>query len=626
MKQLILLALPGLAAGLIAWCLTPLSIWLARRVGAIDTPGPRRVHDKPIPRLGGVAVVSAIGIVVGVSAVVMPGGPEWAGRATTLGPLLGLLPIFAVSIRDDIRHVGVLPKLAAQLAGAGVAMWFGVLLPPEVHLFGYGIPLGWMAFPLSILWIVGVTNAFNLVDGLDGLSAGLGLISCAGLAVVLLMADRPTNASAALMVAGALLGFLPYNLHPAKVFLGDSGSTAIGYMLACLTLTSSSRLSAGFATLLPIMLVGIPLADTLVSILRRAIGKLENGEGNGIHEADRNHIHHRLLDLGLSHRTAVFILYGIGSLLAGVALLSLLLTRQQAGFLLLGILLAGFLGLQRLGYGEFALVRRGVALKVYDLPMMRRAFFAVFVDVALVGLALYASAALKLDSWSLSGKRALVLQAFALLVPVQVAALAAFGVYKDSWRLAGLNEFQRLSLAIVSASLISLMLSVALPVSGVAPSLFVIYAFVALAVTTGSRVSYRVLDQLRIRGARQGTPALIYGAGLGGSAAVREMLSNPAYGLRPVGFVDDNPIRLGRLVNGYEIICGLSGLKGAIAKTGAEAVVISSLKIPTDRVVQAGQICEAAGARLLRMSIGFEEAMPAARPAAVGPERAAGTA
>ena len=618
MKQLLLLFAPGLAAGLIAWCLTPLSIWLARRLGAIDTPGPRRVHDSPIPRLGGLAVVAAVAIVMSAEVAGLPAGPPWVRDEAATGVLAGLIPILAVSIRDDIRHIGALPKLLAQLAGAGIAMWFGVLLPETVHLFDYAIPLGWMTYPLSALWLVGITNAFNLVDGLDGLSAGLGFISCASLAAVVLVAGRPDLAGVAILLGGSILGFLPYNVHPARVFLGDSGATAIGFMLGCLTLTSSTLLSAGFATLLPVLLVGIPVADTLVSILRRAINRLEYGVGSRVYEADRNHIHHRLLDLGLSHRQAVLILYGIGALLSGVALLSLLLTRLQSGLLLLGLLLAGFLGLQRLGYGEFALIRRGVALKVYDLPMMRRAFFAVFVDVAIIGLALYLAVALKLDAWSLSGKRTLVIQALTFLVPTQVAAYALFGVYKDTWRLAGVHEFLRLSLAIVLALLMNLVLTAVLDVWDVPPSLFVIYAFIALALATASRVSYRLLDNVRLRTTQTGSPALIYGAGLGGSAAVREMLSNPALGLRPVGFIDDNPIRIGKQVNGYAIICGIEGLEAALSSTGARAVVISSQTIPEERVLHAGRICAAAGARLLRMNIGFEDALPAARPNSIG--------
>jgi UDP-GlcNAc:undecaprenyl-phosphate GlcNAc-1-phosphate transferase len=610
-KQLILLALPGLAAGLLAWCFTPVTIWLAGRVGAIDTPGPRRVHDKPIPRLGGLAVVAAAGIVMAAGAAGVPGAPAWARSDMAAGVVLGLVPTLVVSIRDDIKPVRVLPRLLAQVAGAAIAVFFGIALPQTVHLFDVSIPLGWLAYPLSVLWLVGITNAFNLVDGLDGLSAGLGFIACASLAAVVLVAGRPDHAGVAILLAGGILGFLPYNVHPARVFLGDSGATAIGFILGGITLTSSALLSAGFATMLPILLVGVPVADTLVSILRRAISKLENGAGNGVHHADRNHIHHRLLDLGLSHRMAVFVLYGVGALLSGVALLSLLMTRQQTGLLLLGLLLAGFLGLQRLGYGEFALIRRGVALKVYDIPMMRRAFFAVFVDIGLIGLALYVSAALKLDSWTLSGYRPLLIEALTVLVPTQVVLLWLFGVYKGSWRLAGAHEFLWLSTAVLSAAALSLLLSGLLGFGSVPPSLYVIYGFVALALTGASRASYHALDQIRVRSLEAGSPTLIYGAGKGGSAAVREMLSNPAHNLTPVGFVDDDPIRVGRQVNGYPIMSGLDGLGDAIAKTGAQAVVISSLKIPDARVLQAQAACRAAGVKLLRMNIGFEDSVPA---------------
>jgi UDP-GlcNAc:undecaprenyl-phosphate GlcNAc-1-phosphate transferase len=616
-RQLILLALPGLAAGLLAWLLTPLTIRLAARVGAIDTPGPRRIHDKPIPRLGGLAVVGAGAMVMAAGALGVPGAPPWVRTETAAGVVLGLLPILAVSIRDDIRPVRVLPKLLAQITGAVIAVSFGIGLPQTVHLFDYSIPLGWLAYPLSIFWLVGVTNAFNLVDGLDGLSAGLGFIACVSLAAVVLVAGRPDHAGVAILLAGGLLGFLPYNVHPARVFLGDSGATAIGFILGCVTLTSSALLSAGFATMLPVLLVGVPVADTLVSILRRAISRLEDRASNGVHHADRNHIHHRLLALGLSHRMAVYVLYGVGALTSGAALLSLLMTRQQTGLLLLGLLLAGFLGLQRLGYGEFALIRRGVALKVYDLPMMRRAFFVVFVDIGLVGVALYVSAALKLDSWTLSGHRPLLVQALTVLVPTQVILLLVFGVYKGSWRHAGLHEFLWLGAAVMSASALGVLLSAAMGFTLVPPSLYVIYGFVALAMTAASRASYRALDQVRARSVEPGNPTILYGAGRGGSAAVREMLSNPASGHSPVGFIDDDPVRVGRYVNGYHIMSGIDGLEAAIGKTGAQAVVITSLKISDERVLQARRICAAAGVSLLRMNIGFEEAMSAgARDAA----------
>jgi UDP-GlcNAc:undecaprenyl-phosphate GlcNAc-1-phosphate transferase len=169
----------------------------------------------------------------------------------------------------------------------------------------------------------------------------------------------------------------------------------------------------------------------------------------------------------------------------------------------------------------------------------------------------------------------------------------------------------------MSASALGVLLSAAMGFTLVPPSLYVIYGFVALAMTAASRASYRALDQVRARSVEPGNPTILYGAGRGGSAAVREMLSNPASGHSPVGFIDDDPVRVGRYVNGYHIMSGIDGLEAAIGKTGAQAVVITSLKISDERVLQARRICAAAGVSLLRMNIGFEEAMSAgARDAA----------
>ena len=269
-------------AGLLAWLLTPASAWLAGKVGAIDEPGPRRVHEHPVPRLGGLAVVASAVALLGAGAIGIPWAPRWASPAVSFGILAGLVPILAVSIRDDISHMRALPKFIAHAIGAALAITYGVVLPPTVHLFGASVPLGWMAVPLSALWLIGVTNAFNIVDGLDGLAAGLGLISTASLAGVLLMTHEPGNAAAVLVLGGSILGFLPYNIHPARVFLGDSGATAIGYLLGCFTLSGPALLSSGFATLIPVFLVGVPVADTLVSMARRSISRLENGSGHQI--------------------------------------------------------------------------------------------------------------------------------------------------------------------------------------------------------------------------------------------------------------------------------------------------------------------------------------------------------
>src|SRR6185437_11616642 len=179
--------------------------------------------------------------------------------------------------------------------------------------------------------------------------------------------------------AGALVGFLPYNTHPARLFLGDTGATAIGFGLAAFALRGGSTLSTGFAALLPVFILGLPIADTLIAMLRRTLHRVEYRRG-GVFEADRNHIHHRLLALGIDHARAVLLLYGAGLLLAAAALFSVFVTARETALMVTALLLAGVVGIQRLGYDEFAFIRRGTVLRVYEIPAVKRGFFIVLVD------------------------------------------------------------------------------------------------------------------------------------------------------------------------------------------------------------------------------------------------------
>ena len=429
----LLFLFPALLAGLIVIVITPIVRRFAWQIGAVDSPGARKVHTIPTPRLGGLAVV--IGVLV-VGCLVSTGGGHglrpipfelWRGA------VLGLVPIFTISLWDDIKPLRSWYKLAAHVAGALVAVWAGIRLGPVVHLFGQEVTLGLLAVPISILWIVGVTNAFNLIDGLDGLSAGLALISAVSLAGVFVLTGRLDMASASLILAGALLGFLPYNLFPASIFLGDSGSTAIGFFLSCLALRSGLSLSAGFAILVPVIILGLPVAETLISMTRRMVRRMDKSESSGVFEADGEHIHHRLMALGLNHRRAVFVLYGVGITLAGAGYLSILFSTRSAGLLLATLVVAGFIGISRLGYNEFALFRRGLVLRMYDAPVLNRALFAVFVDLTFVVTALYLSIGLKYDDWALAQNRLLARQLLSLVPLITVVVFWGFRLYRGAW-------------------------------------------------------------------------------------------------------------------------------------------------------------------------------------------------
>src|SRR5262245_9251703 len=318
MSKILTVLLPAIAAALCALALGPVASRLAVWLGAIDMPGERKVHVTAVPRLGGLVVVVPIALVLGTMHAFGYGGQSLP--LTVIFPLAGgVVPILFISLVGDIHSVGALTKLAMHLLGAGAAVALGASLGTEVHLFGEAMHIGSFAIPLSVMWIVGVTNAFNIIDGLDGLSAGLALISAISMAAVFMVIGEFQMGSVVLVLAGALVGFLPYNVHPAKMFLGDTGATAIGFCLSVFALKGGSTLSTGFAALLPVFMLGLPIADTLITMARRVVRRLESNEG-GVFVPDSNHIHHRLLALGIAHGRAVLILYGAGSIMAAAAL------------------------------------------------------------------------------------------------------------------------------------------------------------------------------------------------------------------------------------------------------------------------------------------------------------------
>lgn len=604
-RPLLLIVQTVLSAGVAAVC-TPLMCRLAVAVGAIDEPGPRKVHTHPIPRLGGLAIVVSSAVVLSTTWLEPIRSLGTIPAELLVGLVAGLIPILTVSVIDDVRPLGFLPKFLAHGAGAAIAISVGIRLAPTVHLFGQGVQIGWLAVPLSFVWLVGVTNAFNLVDGLDGLSAGLALISAGSLAVIFFAARQPAMVSASLIIAGALLGFLPYNFHPARIFLGDSGATAIGFALACFALRGGSTTSAGFAVLLPIVVMGLPIAETLVSMARRVLRGLERHTGSQVFVADRNHFHHRLLALGIDHRRVVWILYAAGLVMALAGLLSILMTALEAGLLLLALLLAGLVGISRLDYEEFALIRSGVLLRFYDHPMLQRSLFGVFADLALVGLAVYATFVIKFENLHLGVNYGNALLMFAVLAPATVACFWVLDLYKGTWRFASVDDFYRLSVGVVVSTAVGSAGYRLLASDAGSLSWFVVYALVKIVAANGTRASYRVLATKQKRAERSGARALIYGAGRAGATALREMLLGEAIALQPVGFLDDDPAKTGKSVNGYQILGTSSALTQVARAVDAQALVVSSRKISPDRIRLAEATCETLGIRFLRLSITFD--------------------
>ena len=321
---------------IIAYAATPMMQKLSFKIGAVDVPKDnRRMHKEPKALLGGLAIF--YGFLVSVLCFgdfKLPNG-EW--NLGLIGILIGSIIMVVLGMFDDIKPRPALMKFCIQLVAAAIPVMLGVRVFAITNPFTdmlVTLP-SWLSIAGSILWIAGVTNAVNLIDGLDGLAAGVSSIAAVALLSILLL-EHSTSITLLVMaaaLAGACFGFLPYNFNPAKLFMGDTGATFLGFILACISIQGPFKTYVAFTV--PLLVLGLPIFDTLFAIVRRLL------KGQPILAPDRGHLHHRLIDRGFSHRTTVIILYGLSAILAISAIVMLLTDITRALILIISVLLFG---------------------------------------------------------------------------------------------------------------------------------------------------------------------------------------------------------------------------------------------------------------------------------------------
>lgn len=295
------------AAFFLAFALTPLMRRLAFRSGVLDLPDQRKTHGQAMPLLGGVAVYLAFWLTAGAALFFLEGGERFWGL------FLGSSLILALGLYDDIRGLSYRAKFAGEFAAALILLAFNIKIEFITFPFQNMVFLGVFVVPLTLLWVVGVTNAVNLIDGVDGLATGVSAIA----AIVMFAyswGEFPMLAIFCLILAGAALGFLPFNFPPARIFLGDTGSLFLGFMLAGFSIMSATKQAALTTLLIPLLVLGLPITDTFYVMWRRF------KSGRSIFQADRGHIHHRLLGLGLSPRQTTIVLYLTSIYFGGAAI------------------------------------------------------------------------------------------------------------------------------------------------------------------------------------------------------------------------------------------------------------------------------------------------------------------
>lgn len=327
--------------------LTPQVTKLAKKYGIIDAPSDRKVHTQNIPRAGGVAIYAAF-LLSFASALIYPAMlSESIFERQTVVFIIGASSAFLLGLWDDIKPLDSKTKFAAQMMIAMIAYTGGISIK-AISIFGtQAIELGWASLPVTIFWFVLVMNAINLIDGLDGLAAGISLFVSL---VLLILAVKMNSLSVAIKLAalaGAILGFLKYNFNPASVFMGDSGSYFIGYTLAGVVITGALKGPATVAILIPVIALGVPLMDVLFAPIRRFI------LGAKMFSPDKNHLHHRLLKLGFTHRNTVLLLYGVSIVMGIISILMVHAKDESIGLILFILGITVILAIRKLGYADY---------------------------------------------------------------------------------------------------------------------------------------------------------------------------------------------------------------------------------------------------------------------------------
>jgi len=580
---------------------SPLVRRFAFAIGAVDLPGERKIHSVPIPRIGGLVIAFSIALTLLAAWTfgnMMPSG--FAVGLTSWWPLLiGATIVFLGGVCDDIRPLPAWGKFFVQAIAAAIAIALGVRIDHVSFLGSDSMNVAALAIPLTFLWIVGITNAFNLIDGLDGLAVGLGSIAAGTCAILFFVRGDAQDALLLVIVLGALLGFLPHNFNPARMYLGDSGSMLIGYILAVTAIIGTQKTATAVAVFVPLLVLGLPILDTLFSMVRRFSGHQRKYETDWFQairrmfKADQAHFHHRLMALGLSHRNAVLTLYTVAIGLSVFALLSVISEYRNAGIVILTVILATAIGIGKLEYREVDVLHIGRLLRWYDRLAFHRRFFLGFLDLFFIMCAFWVAFGLKFYDTEIDDRLAhWYLNAFPHVLITQFLCLYVFGLYRGVWRAMGVGDLVKVALAVWIAAAASYSLVVIRQPPGGTLSFFVIDCLLLGLFTAGMRSVYRILDYSNQHGVDHGGAALIYGAGRGGQLVLRELMQNTALGLRPIGFIDDDPTLLHRTIGGLPVLGSSKNVSTILDNHLVTTILISSKSIQSGHmkvVVEAGK-------------------------------------
>lgn len=587
-------------------------------MGRVAQPREDRWHRRPTPTLGGVGIFTAFALCLLVGGLVVTPPYSLGSWAFLSGSAL----LFFLGLYDEFRPISPAAKLVGQILAATLV----ILLGYTSTFFSPKIANSLIAqlpnILLTYVWLVGITNAINLLDNMDGLAGGIAFITGAVLSYFFWRTENLSLLWASLALAGSLLAFLVYNFPPAKIFMGDSGSLFVGFTLATLAIANQKQQASDvFAVLgVPTLIFLLPILDTALVTFTRLL------RGQSPVQGGRDHTSHRLIAFGLNERQTLMVLYTVALVSAGMAAalesLNYWLSLALVPLLILSLaLLTAYLGgLKVVKASEPSRSGQTIARLMTELTYRRR-LLEVILDFGLISIAYYLAFLVRFAG---AGNKGVMmnetrLELYLLSLPLALAcsylSFFIFGVYRGVWRYVDLGDLLRYILsalggaALLAASLFVLGSTELAPWTGKISSfllvLFALFLFLGLA---ASRSSFRLLDRIsKERSHPTGQPVLILGAGDAGEMAARWMLMNPELNYRPVGFLDEDPFIAGRQIHGVAVLGDLTQLEPVLQRRPVAGVILAGVDagLMDQRAIY--QTCQAHGCWVRTLKLEFEE-------------------
>ncbi len=563
--------------------LTPVIRNLALRYNIVAIPRDDRWHKKPTAVLGGASIYLVFMITFLIFRPIF--------NYQIIGFLIAGSFIFGFGLLDDIIHLKPQIKLLGQIIAACIAVYFGIL--PKFN----NDPLLLIVF--AIIWIIGVTNAFNLLDNMDGLSCGVAAIAFIFIFISTVLLRGDGIGLLSLTLAGASLGFLPYNFNPAKIFMGDSGSMFLGFSLACISLMGEPiHIPNLIATLaIPVLILAVPIFDTTLVTLVRIL------RGRSILEGGKDHISHRLVSLGLSERRAVLLLYFLSIIFGLIALLyskidiilvTLLSTLTLVVLLFFGIFLAEIKTYKdsEIQKERLKKMREGKII-LNTFIFNKRRIVEVLVDVALICVAYYSAYLLRYEGKLNSINLSLVKNSLPWVIIIRLSCFWKFGLYRGIWRYIGINDLIAVFKAVsLSSTLIVLAMTFLFRFGEYSRVVFVMDWLIVLFFLTGIRIFIRILDESFSHYYNLGKKKiLIFGAGDTGELLLREIKRSVSLNYNPVGFIDDDRSKADRTIHGVPVLGARLDIQDIVKEMGIEEIIIAIPSATRDNLRDIFEIC-----------------------------------